>query len=196
MKPHTIIFIGPQGSGKGTQAEKLIAHMCRNVADTKIVEIQTGKGFRELKELDSYTGRRINELYDTGELMPNFLTETIVVNQLMEDLTEDAHLFMDGFPRNLEQAAFLDRILRFYLREEIDVVYLDTPEEVSRERMMGRGRSDDTEASINERLRLYHEMTEPVLEHYRNRPDTNLVKIDGTAPIETVHKAIKQGLML
>ena len=194
MQPQTIIFIGPQGRGKGTQSAQLMAYLREQDPDNTIVEIQTGRGFRELKEQQSYTGQRVQDLYDQGGLMPDFLTEAVVVHQLMAELTERAHLFMDGFPRNLEQARFLDEILRFYLRETISVVYLDTPESVSRERLRERARSDDTEETITKRLRLYHEMTAPVLDHYRNRPQTNLITIDGTETIEEVQSAIKNGI--
>lgn len=196
MIPHTIIFIGPQGSGKGTQVALLLSHLKEHDPSRKIVEIQTGKGFRELAEKGSYTSLRIKNLLEHGNLVPDFLTESIVINQLINDLTSESHIIMDGFPRNLPQAEFVDDLLAFYLREQISVVYLDTPEEVVRKRMLARGRSDDTESSINERLRLYREMTEPLLGHYKHRPQTKFIAVDGSGTVEEVQSAILAGLSL
>lgn len=196
MQPRSIIFIGPQGSGKGTQVEMLISYLEKNHPSHKIVEVQTGRGFRELAQEGSYTSLRIKSILEHGGLVPDFLTEAIVVNQLIADLSSDSHIIMDGFPRNLGQAEFVDDVLAFYLREQLDVVYLETPEEVVRERMLARGRSDDTHESINERLRLYKEMTEPLLEHYKNRPNTNFVVINGAQSEDEVHTAICEGLQV
>ncbi len=196
MKPHTIIFIGPQGSGKGTQVTQLVSHLKSQDTEHKILEVQTGKGFRALAEEENYTSMRIKDILEHGGLVPDFLTQAIVVNQLISNLTADSHIIMDGFPRNLEQAEFVDDLLAFYLRDEISVVYLDTAEEVVRARMLARGRSDDTEESINERLRLYKEMTEPLLDHYRSRPHTEFITVDGAQSVEAVQVAIRTGLNL
>jgi len=196
MKPHTIIFIGPQGSGKGTQVESLVTYLKENDPAKQVLEVQTGKGFRELAESGGYTSLRIKNILEHGGLVPDFLTKAIVVNQLIADLTSESHIIMDGFPRNLEQATFVDELLAFYLRDEISVVYLETPEDVVRERMLARGRSDDTEESINERLRLYKEMTEPLLTHYKHRPQTEFVTVNGAQTVEEVQKDIRAGLKI
>ena len=190
METQTVIFLGPQGSGKGTQVENLIDHLGRE----SVVDIQTGRGFRALKRGEGFTARRIGEILDSGQLVPDFHTYAIVVDELRERLTEENHLTFDGFPRNVTQAEFLDEVLAFYERENVSVVYLDTPEAVVRERMMGRGRSDDTQESINERLRLYKEQTEPILEYYRNRPNTKFISLDGSQTINEVFTAIKTEL--
>lgn len=194
MQPQTIIFIGPQGSGKGTQVAQLVEYFDAKDTHHKVLEVQTGKGFRALAEEASYTSMRIKDILEHGGLVPDFLTQAIVVNQLLANLTADAHIIMDGFPRNIEQARFVDDLLSFYLREEITVVYLETPEDVVRERMLARGRSDDTESSIDERLRLYREMTEPLLAHYQNRAHTKFVTVNGADTIEAVQRGIRTGL--
>ena len=190
MQTQTVIFLGPQGSGKGTQVDNLIAEL----GAENVVDGQTGRGFRALKEGTGYTAARIGELLDAGQLVPDFHTYAIVVEELKARLSEDSHVTFDGFPRNVTQAQFLDEVLAFYNRSTISVVYLDTREAVVRERMMGRGRSDDTEESINERLRLYKEQTEPILSYYRERPDTNFIRVDGAGTMEQVFNDIKTGL--
>lgn len=196
MEAHTIIFIGPQGSGKGTQIEELFSYLKREDSARDVIEVQTGRGFRTLAEGSSYTAERVHDLLEHGKMVPDFLTECIVTNQLSETLTSDAHILMDGFPRNIEQAQFLDDVLAFYLREGLSVIHLDTPEDVVRARMRERGREDDTEVLINERLRLYHEMTEPLVAHYKARPGTNFVAVEGDKTIEEVQNAILAGLGL
>lgn len=194
METKTIIFIGPQGSGKGTQVAQLVQYLEEHDTEKNVLEVQTGKGFREISAGDSYTASRIKDILEHGGLVPDCLTQAIVVNQLIDGLRADSHIMMDGFPRNLEQAEFIDDLLAFYLREELSIVYLETPEEVVRERMLARGRSDDTEDSINERLRLYKEMTEPLLAYYQKRDNTSFITVDGAQEIDDVQIDIRRGL--
>lgn len=194
METRTIIFIGPQGSGKGTQVEHLIKHLKDQEDAAEVVEVQTGRGFRELVESGGYTASRIKDILDHGGLVPDFLTQSVVVAQLIYELKADSTIVMDGFPRNLEQAKFVDDLLAFYLRENLSVIYLDTPDEIVKERMLSRGRQDDSEESIKERLRLYEEMTKPVIKYYKDRPDTNFITIDGAKTIPEVQEDIKAGL--
>ena len=194
MQKQTVIFIGLQGSGKGTQVANLVSLLKESDSESDVLDLQTGRGFRALKDSDTYTARRVTEMIENGQLIPNALTYAIVVNELSEKLEENTHLTLDGFPRNVAQAEFFDELLAFYNRSSLSVVYLDTPEEVVRERMMSRGRVDDTEESINERLRLYREQTEPIISYYKNRPDTNFIRIDGSGDIDTVFTEIKKGL--
>lgn len=190
MQRKTIIFLGPQGSGKGTQLEKVRDYFHSVTPEQPVVTLETGKAFRALKTEDSYYANSITELIEAGKLVPDFITDALVLSDLRAKLTETAHLLLDGFPRNVNQANFLDKVLAFYQRMNIDVVYLNTPEEVVRARMMGRGRSDDTEEGINERLRLYKEQTEPLLEFYRTRPQTNFIEIIGSDGIEDIFTSL------
>ncbi|MFT5849722.1 MAG: adenylate kinase [Patiriisocius sp.] len=196
MKPQTVIFIGPQGSGKGTQVELLKAHLEQLSPEQKVISIETGKGFRDLAETDSYTAHRVKEILAEGGLIPNFLTKSFVVKYLIKNLTPDVHMTMDGFPRNLVQVKFIDDLMKFYEREGISIVYLDTPEDVVRERMSGRARGDDTPELIDERLRLYKEQTEPIIAEYEGRADVNFVRIDGSLSIPEVSALMLTGLGL
>lgn len=193
MQPQTIVFFGPQGSGKGTQAKNLIAHL--KAVDTKpVVDLETGRGFRAMAQSDSFTAERVRELLENGELVPNFLTSSIVMSEVAERLTKDAHLVIDGFPRNLDQARVLEQMLQFYQRPTLTVVALDVPDDVVIERLQGRGRADDVPELIAERLRLYHEQTQPLVEYYEQREQTNFLHIDASQPIEQVWEDIKQKL--
>ncbi len=193
MDTKTIIFIGPQGSGKGTQVELLIKALEGSGAQ-KVLNLQTGKPFREMMERGSYTATRVKSLMNNGLLVPDWLTDAMVARELESALADDMHIIFDGYPRNLAQANVLEDMLAFYGRTDLFVVWLDTPESVVRERMMGRGREDDTEEAIDTRLALYKEMTEPVIEYYKKRVGTNFVTVDGSDSIESVQGAIKTGL--
>ena len=194
MQTQTVIFFGPQGSGKGTQAKKLLEFL--RVEDTApVVDLETGRGFRAMAESDSYTAKRIKDILANGELVPNFLTSSIVMTEVAERLTEDSHLVIDGFPRNVDQARVLEQMMDFYQRPHLTVVLLQVSDAIVIERMQSRGRADDTPELITERLRLYHEQTKPLIKHYEDRPNTSLLVIDGDKSIEAVWEEIKANLV-
>lgn len=197
MQSKTVIFIGPQGSGKGTQIERLDAALKAKDPSRRVVDIQTGRRFRAMAASgEGYTERHIQETLNTGILQPLFLSVSLWGDAMRTHLDDEGHLLIDGFPRVVHEAEVLESALTFYHRGEIDIINLDTPEEVVRERMHSRAREDDTEESIEARLTWYREETIPVIEYYRQRTNTTVHDIDGTASIEGVEIAIKQALEL
>jgi len=195
MKPITVIFIGPQGSGKGTQIESLYSELAEKDPARRIVDIQTGRRFRSLAaKHETYAERKINRTLDTGELQPDFLTHVLWGQAMLDQLDNKCHLLVDGFPRTVPQAEVLEEALDFFDRKNLHIINLDTPEEVVRKRMLGRARTDDTNESIETRLRWYREDTLPVLDYYRVRPDTKVHDLDGTDSIDGVHKQIMKAL--
>lgn len=197
MEPQTIIFIGPQGSGKGTQIAKLDEVLRTQDTSRKVIDIQTGRRFRALAAKgEGYTEKHIQETLDTGILQPLFLSVVLWGDAMREHLDPDCHVLIDGFPRIVDEAKVLESALAFYNRTQVRVINLDTPEEVVRGRMESRARQDDTPESIEARLRWYREETLPVVEYYRNRANTAVYDIDGTDTIEGVHAAIARSLNL
>lgn len=197
MTQKTVIFIGPQGSGKGTQIQKLDQVLRTQDPTRRVVDIQTGRRFRAMAASgEGYTERHIQATLNTGVLQPLFLSTVLWGDAMRTHLDNECHLLIDGFPRVIDEAKVLESALVFYERDLVDIIYLDTPEEVVRARMMGRARPDDTQASIEERLRWYREETLPVVEYYRARPHTTVHDIDGTLSIEEVHRAILSALKL
>lgn len=191
MTPKTVIFIGPQGSGKGTQIERLHAVLTAADPTRRIVDIQTGRRFRALAaKHETFADKKIAASLETGALQPDFITHLLWGQAMLDQLDPKSHLLIDGFPRTAHQARVLDNALTFFERGQVDVVNLDTPEEVVRQRMASRGRSDDTPEAIETRLQSYQTDTLPVLDHYHARPDTVLHNIDGTLDIDGVHAAI------
>jgi adenylate kinase len=197
MEKLTIIFVGPQGSGKGTQIALLADVLKSNDRETRVVDIQTGRRFRALaaKE-EGFTEQKISETLDSGILQPLFLSVVLWGDAFHHHVDPDCHLLIDGVPRTVHEAQVLESALTFYERIPLTIVNLETDEVIVRERMIKRARKDDTKESIEARLKWYREETVPVLDYYRKRPDTTVVDIDGTGTIEEVQKGILTYLKL
>lgn len=197
QNPYTVIFIGPQGSGKGTQIEKLKVVLEANDVRRRVVDIQTGRRFRSLAaKQETFAEDKVAETLDGGFLQPDFLSAVLWGQAMVDQLDPKSHLLIDGFPRTVAQIPDLEDAFHFFEREQIEVMNLVTPEEVVRMRMQGRARADDTTESIEERLRWYREDTLPVVEYYRARANTIVHDIDGTDTIEGVHEQILKALKL
>ena len=197
MQPATIIFIGPQGSGKGTQIEKLSQVISEKDPTRRVVDIQTGRRFRALAaKNETFADKKIAANLNSGGLQPDFITHLLWGQAMLDQLDPISHLLIDGFPRTEHQARVLDDALKFFERGHVDVINLDTPEEVVRERMLSRARPDDTPESIETRLQWYREDTVPVLDHYRARPDTTVHDLNGNNTIYGVHQQILTALTL
>lgn len=197
MQPFTIIFIGPQGSGKGTQIDKLDTILNEKDPTRQVVDIQTGRRFRALAaQGEGYTEGHVAETLDSGVLQPLFLSVHLWGDAMRTYVDEDCHLLIDGFPRTVAEATVLESALSFYKRIPLTIINLDTPEDIVRARMVGRARKDDTPESIEARLAWYKTETMPVISYYRNRPNTNVIDINGTDTIDGVHAQISTALGL
>jgi adenylate kinase len=183
-----ILLLGPQGAGKGTQG-KLIS------AEYGIPHVATGDMLRAAMADGSELGRHVKPIYDAGGLVPDDLMIALIRKLLGG---EDARqgFVLDGFPRTMAQSEALEELLR-EIGRDLDVVFeFQVPDQVGRERMLKRsaeeGRTDDTPEAIDERLRLYHEETEPLIEYYRTRG--NLVGVHAGRSVNEVFSEIQQAL--
>jgi len=158
-----LLLLGPQGSGKGTQAKRI-------AAEYGIPHVSTGDMFRMAIAADTDLGREVEPILASGSLVPDELTVAIIEARLAEDDAQDGFV-LDGFPRTLVQAEALDALLSAIGRDLDAVLFFDVPDGVARERALGRsheeGRPDDTPDVIDRRLAIYHADTEPVVERYR-----------------------------
>jgi adenylate kinase len=185
-----VLLLGPQGSGKGTQA-KLIS------TTYGIPQVATGDMIREIKELDTELGRRVKEIYDRGELVDDATIVELIEARLDRGDTIPGFI-LDGFPRNIAQAEALDELLA-RLGRYLDVVFeLQIPgREVLIERIAKRaaeeGRSDDTPDAIRKRLEIYDRETAPLVEHYRATRG-NVVGIHAARPVDEVFSEIRATL--
>ncbi len=156
-----IVFIGPPGAGKGTQSVKL--------AETLGVRrLSTGEVLRESRAAGEPLGKAAGEFLDRGELVPDDVVVRLVAERLEKADCRRGYLF-DGFPRTLEQARQLDLLLesrQVPLHAALEFVI---PEDELFLRLSKRGRSDDSEETIRNRLRVYAALTGPLAEYYESR---------------------------
>jgi adenylate kinase len=167
-----IVFLGPPGAGKGTQAQQLKDHL--NVA-----HLSTGEMLRQAQEAGTQLGQEAVRYMNAGKLVPDEVVVGIVGDRLGEKDCAAGCLF-DGFPRTVPQAETLDRILAERAMPLDLVVALDVPEPLLVERLLARGRPDDDPATIRERFRQYHRLTEPLLEYYRGQKILRQIDAEGT----------------
>jgi adenylate kinase len=181
------LVLGPQGSGKGTQA-KLIS------TTYGIPQIATGDMIREIKELDTGLGRRVKAIYDRGDLVDDATIVDLIESRLDRGDTIPGFI-LDGFPRNTAQAEALDTLLA-RLDRNLDIVFeLQVADrEVLLERLQKRageeGRTDDTPEAIRKRLEIYDRETAPLVEYYRSTRG-NVVGIHADQPVEAVFAEIR-----
>jgi adenylate kinase len=185
-----VLLLGPQGSGKGTQA-KLVSKTYG------IPQIATGDMIREIKELDTKLGRRAREIYDRGDLVDDATIVDLIEARLDRGDTLPGFI-LDGFPRNTPQAEALDALLRRLGRGLHVVFEFQIPKrEVLLARMEKRaaeeGRTDDTPEAIRKRLEIYDRETAPLVEYYRSTRG-NVVGIHADGPVETVFAEIRETL--
>jgi adenylate kinase len=183
-----VLLLGPQGSGKGTQA-KLIS------ADYGIPHIATGEMLRQAMDAGTEFGRKVKPIYDAGLLVPDDLMIELIRERLGADDTREGFI-LDGFPRTIAQADALDAMLR-EIGRDLDIVFeFQLPDAIAIDRLSKRaaeeGRSDDTPVAIRTRLELYHRETEPLVEHYRAQG--NLVGIHAAGSINEVYSEIQDAL--
>lgn len=194
MDPYTVILIGPQGSGKGTQLGLLEEYFKTNDPGRRTEVFQSGSRFREFALGDSYTALHIRDTINTGQLQPLFVSVGLWARDMINSMNPEVHALIDGFPRTLDEAHVLHSALEFFNRDKRLVVVLEAPEEVVRKRMETRAREDDTPESIEKRLKWYREETAPILRYYGENRRYHVHRIDALQSVEAVHAQIIEGL--
>ncbi|MBL8016365.1 MAG: adenylate kinase [Ignavibacteria bacterium] len=156
-----LIILGPPGAGKGTQsilvAEKL-----------KLKHLSTGEILRQAVTDGTELGLKAKEVMDSGNLVSDEIMVGIVKDAISNEDAKKGFI-LDGFPRTLEQARELDKIMDSLGYDALRVINITLDDEELMRRMLGRGRKDDTEETIKNRLKVYKEQTSPVKEHYSSK---------------------------
>lgn len=168
-----ILVTGPQGSGKTTQAQILANKL-------GILLIDTGEMLRKLAEQKSLEGAEVKDELNKGELVEDEIVADLVKKEV-EKPAYKAGYVMDGYPRTMDSLKLFDPNFD-------QVFYLDISDEEVEKRLLARGRADDTPSLIRERLMLYHQNTQAVLNYYQNLG--KLVKINGRGSIEQIAQEI------
>lgn len=169
-----ILLVGPQGSGKSTQAKLLSEHL-------KIPVISTGDIFRQLSTDQSEIAIKVKQVLAEGKLVDDQMTSEIVKERLAKEDCGNGFI-LDGYPRNIAQINLFDPGFD-------KVLYFKLGHDKSIDRLINRGREDDTKESIETRLNIYYQQTEPILEYYENKG--NLIEIDAALSIEEVWEKVK-----
>jgi adenylate kinase len=179
-----IVLLGPPGSGKGTQAARLVEKL-------GIPHISTGALLREAAAQGTELGLKAKAISDKGELVP----DDVVLGMLEERLNQadvKGGFILDGYPRNLAQAKSLEEVLERIGQPADDAILIDIDAEQIVQRIAKRareeGRADDTEETVRNRLRVYAEQTAPVADFYAQRG--LLTKVLGDGPIEEILQRI------
>jgi adenylate kinase len=174
-----LLFLGPPGAGKGTQAQGLASRR-------GLLHLSTGDLLRSEVQAGTALGKQAEDVMARGELVSDELVLAIVRERLSHGVNS---WLLDGFPRNLSQAEALDHLLS-ELDQSIElVILLDLDDGALIQRLLGRGRADDNEDVIRNRLEVYREQTAPLIDHYRRMGLLETVAASGT--IEAVGERIE-----
>jgi len=189
-QPLNFLFLGRSGCGKGTQAQLLIKHFQdNNLGET--LYVYTGERLRNFAEKEETLAARLaKSKMKAGGLLPSFLAVWLWSGALIEGVNENNNVIMDGSPRTLLEAMMTDDAMEFYGRNKVVPVFLETSEEWSTQRMLERGRGDDSLKSIKERMAYFEKDVVPVIDYYSGRSKHKLTRVNGEQRVEAVHQEI------
>ena len=174
-----LLFLGPPGAGKGTQA---------NLISTKykLLHLSTGDLLRAEVNAGSEYGKEAKTIMERGELVSDELVLAIVKKKLSSK--NSAGWLLDGFPRNVSQAVALEILLKEINQPIQSVVVIEVSDSILLKRLLSRGRSDDNEEVIKHRLEIYRQKTSPLVEYYTKQGLVSIVQGDGD--VEQIEKRI------
>lgn len=173
-----LLFIGPPGAGKGTQARRVAERL-------GIPHVSTGDMFRDHVQRGTELGQKVDAIMKAGDYVPDEVTVEMLKQRIAQDDAEDGFI-LDGFPRTEAQVESLDRLLG---EEGLDrVVVFEVDEDELTERLLSRGRADDIEETIRNRFKIHLEQTQPLIDIYDDRDVT--VRVNGVGGVEDVTERI------
>ena len=196
VNKQTLIFLGPQGCGKGTQIALLKELLKTKDTEREIVHFEMGKCLRELGAQETFTGKKTSHILHEGGLIPYAVSCSVFVHYLMTHAQSNEHIIIDGFPRTKDQVPMLDSALDFFDAKPAVVVCINISDEEAVKRLLLRGRHDDTEESIRTRLEWSRTETMPNIAWFRANPSYTVLDIEGERSVEEIHADIVQKLGL
>jgi adenylate kinase len=185
-----LILLGPPGAGKGTQAQRL-------VEKHGILQLSTGDMLRAATAAGTPVGQRAKAIMDRGDLVPDDVMIEIIAERIGRPDTAKGFI-LDGFPRTVDQAKALDRLLEERGLSLDRIIEIVVDHNILRDRILGRARetggsrADDTEATVSKRLAVYREQTAPVADYYRSHGV--LKQVDGMGTVAEVAARIDENL--
>jgi adenylate kinase len=192
MEPVSVLFFGPQGAGKGTQV-KLLIEALKSRSPRGVIHIDMGQLLRDMIAKGGYTGALTSEIVDVGKRMPDFMPVYLTTDALVRQFTGEEHIIADGLARGPDQTRGFDDAMVFYRRGNYAVISLELSEEESIKRLLKRGRNDDTEDGIRQRLGWHKSEVEPQLALIESRGRT-VHRVNGEGAVEEIHADIMKRL--
>jgi adenylate kinase len=177
-----LLFVGPPGAGKGTQASRVATEL-------GVPHVSTGEMFRDHAAAGTELGQKVQAIMTAGEYVPDELTVAMLEERLAEPDARGGFI-LDGFPRTAGQVAALDTLIGIDGLDGVLVLEVDEDELVKR--LLTRGRADDSEETIRNRFQVFRDQTAPLLEIYGNR--SLLISVDGMGDIDEVTERILTAL--
>lgn len=179
----TIVVIGRSGSGKGTQAEFILKRLGDNTS-----YIETGRILRDLLTHENPTTLLARNVMKAGGLFPSWFGSFAWLREFIERGQGANHLIFDGAPRKTGEAKLIDEVLTWHRRHVPLCIYVDVPEKQASARLLARGRDDDHETAIRNRMRFFKKDVLPVIRFYRHKG--RLIHVNGNRPITEVWEEI------
>ncbi|MEX1013787.1 MAG: nucleoside monophosphate kinase [Candidatus Paceibacterota bacterium] len=186
MEKITLLIFGRSGSGKGTQAKLLKKNLDFDF------HITTGSLLRKEAEKDSFIAKKIKKVLEDGMLCPAWVSSHMWERFLIEEIeTNKENIIFDGVARRLEEAKYLDSVMEWFGREIIPI-HINITENEAVKRLKSRGRVDDTDEDIENRMHWYRTEVMRVFKYYKN--EDRLIEIDGMSSIEEVYENLLTAL--
>jgi len=183
----TIIVMGSSGCGKGTQIKLIEKKFKEN--GVKYLYSETGSQIRDFLKTTTFSARHAVGIVKSGNLLPTFLPIYLWGNFLNKYYSKDQDLIFDGSPRTVLEAQIMETAFEFYNIKPI-VLYINTDDKVSEERMLSRGRADDTQESIKNRIAFFKKDVMPTIKYFRENDKCDFIEVDGNGNIEEIHQDI------
>ena len=184
MNNFGFLFIGRSGCGKGTQAKLLR----EKLGNKNTVYISVGEQLRKFFARDNYTSKLSEKISNKGNLQPSFFAVWAWTDGLIDKMKKNKHLIIDGAPRMLKEAYYIEEAVRFYNFKKVRAILLNVSKEWATKRLLERKRNDDNKKAIKTRLDYYEKDVMPVVEYFKSKGQ--LIDINGEQTIEKVHEDI------
>lgn len=187
-----MFFMGLSGAGKDTQAGLIREFLKKKDGNDSVLWLSTGDVLREIVKSGAYAGKAIDEkIMKLGDIAPPFLATLLWAEKAVRGLAPDKHLVFPSSPRTMQEAEDLDAFALFFGIENVFPVFINVNRDEAYRRLAARGRADDTDAVIRNRLDYFSRHVLPAVRYFRKKSAHPLIEIDGNSPDElAVHQSI------